>query len=256
MKIHSLAATLVALPMLIGGAQAATITFDNPADTAGATVDRYAPAVFQSGVSFAGHAGTLQEGTSVSGGANNRPAAYSSAFYNTQGMAFTVAPNTNQISVQLYLPNNLTSDGRYAGFWGVAHDATSAISAYPIIEMARIGGVDTWRGWDPSGSWITMGTASSGWNTLDIKLLTGSDQFQYTVDGGFSTLTAAYGSTSIESVILQVYNTTEGVAYDVHWDNLTSAVPEPSTWAMMILGFGGVGFMAYRRKSKPALMAA
>ena len=27
-------------------------------------------------------------------------------------------------------------------------------------------------------------------------------------------------------------------------------VPEPSTWAMMILGFGGVGFMAYRRKSK------
>ena len=35
-----------------------------------------------------------------------------------------------------------------------------------------------------------------------------------------------------------------------------AAVPEPSTWAMMILGFAGVGFMAYRRKSKPALMAA
>ncbi len=28
-----------------------------------------------------------------------------------------------------------------------------------------------------------------------------------------------------------------------------SAVPEPSTWAMMILGFFGVGFMAYRRKA-------
>jgi len=27
-----------------------------------------------------------------------------------------------------------------------------------------------------------------------------------------------------------------------------TAVPEPSTWAMMILGFCGVGFMAYRRK--------
>jgi hypothetical protein len=37
---------------------------------------------------------------------------------------------------------------------------------------------------------------------------------------------------------------------------ITAAVPEPSTWAMMILGFAGVGFMAYRRKSKPALMAA
>jgi PEP-CTERM motif len=34
------------------------------------------------------------------------------------------------------------------------------------------------------------------------------------------------------------------------------AVPEPSTWAMMILGFAGIGFMAYRRKSKAALIAA
>jgi hypothetical protein len=30
------------------------------------------------------------------------------------------------------------------------------------------------------------------------------------------------------------------------------AVPEPSSWAMMLIGFAGVGFMAYRRKSKPA----
>ena len=37
---------------------------------------------------------------------------------------------------------------------------------------------------------------------------------------------------------------------------VTPAVPEPSTWAMMLLGFTGIGFMAYRRKSKPALMAA
>jgi hypothetical protein len=36
----------------------------------------------------------------------------------------------------------------------------------------------------------------------------------------------------------------------------TDAVPEPSTWAMMILGFAGVGFMAYRRKSKQAFIAA
>jgi hypothetical protein len=34
-------------------------------------------------------------------------------------------------------------------------------------------------------------------------------------------------------------------------NTLTAAVSEPSTWAMIILGFAGVGFMAYRRKSKP-----
>ena len=33
------------------------------------------------------------------------------------------------------------------------------------------------------------------------------------------------------------------------------AVPEPSTWAMMILGFLGVGFMTYRRNNKTAFRA-
>jgi Protein of unknown function (DUF642)/PEP-CTERM motif len=33
------------------------------------------------------------------------------------------------------------------------------------------------------------------------------------------------------------------------------AVPEPSTWAMMILGFFGVGFMAYRRRNQLSLAA-
>ena len=30
--------------------------------------------------------------------------------------------------------------------------------------------------------------------------------------------------------------------------SLGGSVPEPSTWAMMILGFAGIGFMAYRRR--------
>jgi hypothetical protein len=40
------------------------------------------------------------------------------------------------------------------------------------------------------------------------------------------------------------------------WDVTISAVadvPEPSTWAMLLLGFASIGFMAYRRKSKPSI---
>jgi hypothetical protein len=37
---------------------------------------------------------------------------------------------------------------------------------------------------------------------------------------------------------------------------LVAAVPEPSTWAMMILGFCGVGIMAHRRKSMPTFHLA
>lgn len=32
--------------------------------------------------------------------------------------------------------------------------------------------------------------------------------------------------------------------------------PEPSTWAMMILGFGGMGFVAYRKAKRTSLSAA
>jgi PEP-CTERM motif-containing protein len=40
-------------------------------------------------------------------------------------------------------------------------------------------------------------------------------------------------------------------------DNLSVAtVPEPSTWAMMLLGFSGIGYLAYRRRNQRALNAA
>jgi hypothetical protein len=37
--------------------------------------------------------------------------------------------------------------------------------------------------------------------------------------------------------------------------SVAGAVPEPSTWAMMILGFCGVGFMAYRRKQNGSALS-
>jgi hypothetical protein len=41
-----------------------------------------------------------------------------------------------------------------------------------------------------------------------------------------------------------------GATAPVGANTITTAVPEPATWAMMILGFFGVGFMAYRRKNQ------
>jgi hypothetical protein len=251
---HLIAA--LALAALATTAHAGTNTFDNPGDTAGATVDRYAPATFQSGVAYAGHAGTLEEGTAVADGLNNRAPAYQSGFYNTQGKAFALDAGTTNASIELYFPSDWTgsTDGRYAGFWGVAYDGAMSLSAYPIIEAYRSAGVDLFRGWDNStGTWTDMGVASYGWNTLNIQLLTGSNQFKYTVNGGLALLTSAEGSQTINSAILQVYNTTDGVAYNAHWDNLSSgAVPEPATWAMMIAGFGLAGASLRRRRALAA----
>jgi hypothetical protein len=50
--------------------------------------------------------------------------------------------------------------------------------------------------------------------------------------------------------------TVAGVNHVTIPSGINPSVPEPSTWAMMILGFFGVGFMAYRRKSQTSLRLA
>ena len=51
---------------------------------------------------------------------------------------------------------------------------------------------------------------------------------------------------------LYTYSSGQGEGVDVHGTMTVAAVPEPTTWAMMVLGFAGVGLLAYRRKSKLA----
>jgi PEP-CTERM motif len=56
-------------------------------------------------------------------------------------------------------------------------------------------------------------------------------------------------------IVLQAGGLTDEINVQVG-SGFTAAVPEPSTWAMMILGFCGIGFTAYRRKSKLSTLAA
>lgn len=61
------------------------------------------------------------------------------------------------------------------------------------------------------------------------------------------------------------YTDVTGDVRDSHWAfdilNVDSAVvvagvPEPSTWAMMMLGFAGLGFVAYRRRNQSSALNA
>jgi len=82
-----------------------------------------------------------------------------------------------------------------------------------------------------SGNNLTAITANAGSNPS--TLLGNGLQFQYFLNG-----------------IPQVLQT--GTISVVQ---LAAGVPEPSTWAMMLLGFACVGFMAYRRRKTVALAA-
>jgi hypothetical protein len=59
------------------------------------------------------------------------------------------------------------------------------------------------------------------------------------------------------SSIFMTFNGGNGVqdVRQIRLEEVTAAVPEPSTWAMMLLGFAGVGYMTYRRRRQATALA-
>jgi hypothetical protein len=95
---------------------------------------------------------------------------------------------------------------------------------------------------------FNVSIGSSSFSTSGVDGLPGSnpgtiENYTFTATGSSETLTLFQSSTTQASPIV---------------DNISisAAVPEPSTWAMMIFGFAAVGFVAYRRKDKLAHSAA
>jgi hypothetical protein len=66
-------------------------------------------------------------------------------------------------------------------------------------------------------------------------------------EGGYSYAIAT--PTLSQTLTFQTKQTDEVVIAQV------AAVPEPSTWAMIIFGFAGIGYLAYRRREQRALAA-
>jgi len=68
------------------------------------------------------------------------------------------------------------------------------------------------------------------------------DHFSFSSGAAISTLTLTMEN-------LPNFNALDNFSFN-------AAVPEPSTWAMMMIGFAGLGFLAYRRTSKPGASLA
>jgi hypothetical protein len=97
---------------------------------------------------------------------------------------------------------------------------------------------------------LVLGSGTEYFIVLDLTVRTNSNYANW-ISGGNPTAPSYYfNGNSWQYIGPQDYQ------FEIYGTPITTAVPEPSTWAMMLLGFAGIGFMAYRRKSKPALMAA
>ena len=78
---------------------------------------------------------------------------------------------------------------------------------------------------------------------------------------GAASATAEYGDSLDLPIGIDVFNLPEGVTANAPASDIinnrfmlpTTSVPEPSTWAMMLLGFAGLGFAGYRRTRRASL---
>jgi hypothetical protein len=88
--------------------------------------------------------------------------------------------------------------------------------------------------------WLVFGSNSK--TVLGVQVAAGTDE-------NLNTLTGVNGSFNFYTFEYDPSTLTAGNT-NVLLHEVAGAIPEPTTWAMMIIGFFGVGFMAYRRQNK------
>jgi len=130
--------------------------------------DRYAPA------GFIASGGQLLETIISSDSATNRPVAFASTFYNTQGRKLDVGPGITGISVDLHIDSSWsTLNQRIAGLWGTAFNNVNTLTSYPILEAYATGSAIDIQGWN-NGSFVDYGvlasTSHNFMHTLGITL--------------------------------------------------------------------------------------
>lgn len=121
-------------------------------------------------------------------------------------------------------------------------DISVVVNANPSINLTSLSQFA-----DTTKSGVDVLIQSGGDLDLDISTNTSNGLFSSSFAGGSVISGPDTFFLSSDSIIFTPFGAGK-LTFESSLDT-TAAVPEPSTWAMMLLGFCGLGFMAYRRKA-------
>jgi PEP-CTERM motif len=167
-------------------------------------------------------------------------ATFPSVGANPLGPEFIITENSNGSFTTAVNPAYSSDPGPYDSvedtYFGVINNSSSVL--HSITVSAPNGpfgfdgdGIDTFgvTGSDPTG----YGGPDATFTNISLDLDTG---------------TVVFGPNGIAPGGSDIFSLEEAIALNTIV--VTRGVPEPSTWAMMLLGFVGLGFLARRRKSR------
>jgi hypothetical protein len=151
---------------------------------------------------------------------------------------------------------NQGSGGAGTAFtFAIYSDAAGFLSARTAATpIYTLGSTFEANGWNSSTASWTAPTTGDYWVAVEMSSCTRNcpelDLVTEASDGTGTAPALAFASAGTNHAF--ALETADPFGIEV---SVASAVPEASTWAMMILGFAGIGVMAYRRRG-PATTAA
>jgi outer membrane lipase/esterase len=195
----------------------------------------------------------------IEGGGNNARAALAALAAIAGGAAQgpTIASTAASFAANI---GTIVDELQLAGAQHIVVWNTPNIGLAPAVVAAGAAGLGSFLAANMNAALAGRLASEVGVSTFDIFGLGTSIAFDPSAFG-FTNTTDACGAVVGANCDSYVY--WDGIhptaaAHMVIADALLSIaapVPEPSTWAMMILGFAGIGFMAYRRRKSAALAA-
>lgn len=142
-------------------------------------------------------------------------------------------------------------------FGGTTFTFGGSGSSFVTVQNSAGGAIQAFGGFfgialRPSASFVNRGTVSYGPTGTQYASFTNSTIDPSISQQSFVGLRANDGISNYFGFAYLQGRTLIGYGYETLANTAVAAaaVPEPATWAMMLVGFGGIGFGMRRRKSK------